>query len=98
MNRMVTHVMSGGGVGRDGMGLFTANVNMRLQDLIKMFKLKLTRILAQSSVSGRGWWRDPGEGGHGIPSRKEYIRELRNHTLNHYNSAESLSRIFKYHD
>ena len=80
--------MSGGGVGRNGKGLFTANINMRLQDL--MFKLKLTRILAQSSVSGRGWWRDDGGGGggvgvgvrHGIPSRKENIRELRNHTLN----------------
>ena len=58
MNRMV---MSGGGVGRDGKGLFTAKINMRLQDL--MFKLKLTRILAQSSVSGRGWWRDDGGAG-----------------------------------
>ena len=55
--------MSGGGVGRDGKGLFTAKILMRLQDLIKMFKLKLTRILAQSSVSGRGWWRDDGGAG-----------------------------------
>ena len=60
--------MSRGRVGRGGKGLFTANISMRLQDLIKMFKLKLTRILAQSSVSGRGWWRDDGGGGRGSGS------------------------------